>query len=56
MTEQEMHDYNRKHAISPLSFASVCQTEFTIKLRYFMEEWLAKAYEAGYKNAKNGEL
>ena len=56
MTEKEMHEYNRKHAISQFSFDSVCRTEFTIKLRYFMEEWLAKAYEAGYNNAKNGEL
>ena len=56
MTEQEMHEYNRKHAISRLSFDSVCQTKFTIKLRYFMEEWLAKAYEAGFKAAKEGQL
>ena len=56
MTEKEMHEYNRKHAISKLSYNSVCTTSFTIILRYFMEKWLAKAYEAGYKAAKNGEL
>lgn len=56
MTTEEMHEYNKRQAISGMSFDSVCTTEFTIKLRYFMIEWLSKAYEAGFKAAKEGQL
>lgn len=56
MTKEEMHEYNKRQAIHDLSYWSVCTTEFTIKLRYFMIEWLSKAYEAGFKAAKEGKL
>lgn len=56
MTTEEMHEYNKRQAINDLSYWSVCTTDFTIKLRYFMAEWLAKAYERGYKAAKEGQL
>lgn len=56
MTVEEMHEYNKRHAINDLSYWSVCTTAFTIELRKFMTKWLDKAYEAGYKAAKNGEL
>ena len=56
MTTEEMHEYNKRQAIHDLSYYSVCTTAFTIELRKFMTKWLAKAYEAGYNNAKNGEL
>jgi len=56
MTPQEMHEYNKQHAISSISFPAVCKTEFTIQLREWIEGWLALAYEAGFKAAKGGEL
>ena len=56
MTPQEMHEYNKQHAISNISFPAVCQTEFTIQLRTWIEGLLALAYEAGFKAAKGGEL
>lgn len=56
MTTEEMHEYNKRQAINDLSYWSVCTTEFTIELRKFMTKWLSKAYEAGFKAAKEGQL
>lgn len=56
MTIEEMHEYNKRNAITDLSYWSVCTTDFTIELRKFMEKWLDKAYEAGFKAAKEGKL
>ena len=56
MPEQEMHEYNKRQAIMGMSYDAVCTTEFTTKLRYFMIDWLCKAYEAGYKAATEGKL
>ena len=56
MTTEEMHEYNKRHAINDLSYWSVCTTDFTIELRKFMTKWLDKAYEAGFKAAKEGQL
>lgn len=56
MTTKEMHEYNKRKAIKDLSYNSVCTTDFTIELRKFMTKWLDKAYEAGFKAAKEGKL
>lgn len=56
MTVEEVHQYNKTHAISPISYNAVCQTDFIIEMRVWIEKWLALAYEAGYNNAKKGEL
>ena len=56
MTVEEVHQYNKSHAISPISYEAVCKDDFIIEMRVWIEKWLAKAYEAGYRNAKKGEL
>lgn len=56
MTPEEKHNYNRLWAISPISYEAVCKDDFIIEMRSWMEKWLALAYEAGYRNAKKGEL
>ena len=56
MTTEEMHEYNKRQAIHDLSYWSVCTTDFTIELRKFMTKWFDKAYEAGFKAAKEGKL
>ena len=56
MTVEEMHQYNKTHAISPISFEAVCKTDFICEMRVWIEKWLALAYEAGFQNAKKGEL
>lgn len=56
MTTEEMHEHNKRQAISDLSYWSVCTTDFTIELRNFMTKWLDKAYEAGFKATQEGKL
>lgn len=56
MTAEEMHEYNKTQVTKDLSYWSVCTADFTIELRKFMTKWLDKAYEAGFKAAKEGEL
>lgn len=56
MTVEEYHQYNKTHAISPISFEAVCKTDFIIEMRVWIEKWLDLAYEAGSQNAKKGEL
>lgn len=56
MTPEEVHSYNKIRAISPISYEAVCKDDFIIEMREWIEKWLALAYEAGYKNAKKGEL
>lgn len=56
MTSQEMHEYNKSHAIARISYPAVGNDKFIIKMRKWIEEWLSLAYEAGYKAAKEGNL
>ena len=56
MTPEEVHQYNNDHAIAPISFNAVCEMDFIAGLRVWFEKWLALAYEAGFQNAKKGEL
>lgn len=56
MTEKEIHEYNKSHAISHISYPAVCRDDFIIELRGWIEKWLGLAYEAGYKAAKEGKL
>ena len=56
MTPEEMHDYNKSHAIGPISYEAVCKDDFIIQMRTWIEKWLDIAYEAGFNNAKKGEL
>ena len=56
MTVEEVHQYNKTHAIGPISFNAVCQTDFIIEMRTWIEKYLDAAYEAGYENAKKGEI
>ena len=56
MTIEEKHQYNKKHAISPISYKAVATDDAVIAFRVWIEQWLALAYEAGFNNAKKGEL
>lgn len=56
MTTEELHNYNRRRAIDDISYDAVCTNDFIIQMRKWIRGHLEKAYEAGYKNAKNGEL
>ena len=56
MTKEEMHNHNRQWALSGLSYNAVCTDDFIIDLRNWITKWLEMAYEAGYNNAKKGEL
>lgn len=56
MTVEEVHNYNKSHAIGPISYQAVCTTDAIIAFREWIEKYLAVAYEAGYYNAKKGEL
>ena len=56
MTEKEIHEYNKSHAVGRISYQAVCTDDFIIRLRGWIEEWLGMAYEAGYKAVKEGEL
>lgn len=56
MTQEERHQYNKRHAISPISYMAVGTTDAVIAFREWIEQWLEAAYEAGFNNAKEGEL
>lgn len=56
MTREEKHQYNKRHAISPISYKAVCTTDAAVAFREWIEQWLEVAYEAGFNNAKEGEL
>lgn len=56
MTREEKHQYNKTHAISPISHKAVGTTDAVVAFREWIEQWLAVAYEAGFNNAKEGEL
>ena len=56
MTVEEVHNYNKNHAIGHISYDAVCKDDAIIEMRVWIEKYLARAYEAGYRNAKNGEI
>ena len=56
MTTEEVHEYNKKHAISSISYPAVASTDAAVEMRRWIELWLGLAYEAGYKAAKEGKL
>lgn len=56
MTPEERHQYNKTHAISPISYIAVGTDNAVVAFREWIEQWLAVAYEAGFNNAKGGEL
>lgn len=56
MTPEEEHNYNKSHAIGHISYEAVCKDDFIIQMRTWIEGWLDIAYEAGFNNAKKGEL
>lgn len=56
MTTEEVHNYNRRKAVAELSFDAVCTNEFMIQMRKWMRGHLERAYDAGFKAAKEGLL
>ena len=56
MTVEEVHKHNLDWAISPISYEAVCCDDAVIAFRTWIEKYLALAYEAGFGNAKKGEL
>ena len=56
MTPEEKHNYNKRHEISHISYVAVGKDDFIIEMRTWIEKWLGMAYEAGFNNAKKGEL
>lgn len=56
MTKEEKHQYNKTHAISSISYKAVCTVDAIVAFRGWIEQWLAVAYEAGFNNAKEGNL
>lgn len=56
MTPEEVHNHNRQWAIAPISYDAVCTDDAVIAFRTWIEEFLERAYDAGYNNAKKGEL
>ena len=56
MTPEEMHNHNRQWALSHISYEAVCTDDFIIELRKWIMNYLEMAYDAGYNNAKKGEL
>ncbi len=56
MTTEEVHEYNKTHAIGSLSYDAVVSPDATVEMRRWIELWLGLAYEAGYKAAKEGKL
>lgn len=55
MTTEELHNYNRRRALSDISYNAVCTNEAIIEFRRWLTKWLELAYEQGFKNATNGE-
>lgn len=56
MTPEEKHNYNRMWSISGISYEAVCTDDAIIAFRTWIERYLEMAYDAGYNNAKKGEL
>ncbi len=56
MTPEEVHNYNRMWALSPISYEAICTDDAVIAFREWLTKILEKAYDAGYNNAKKGEL
>lgn len=56
MTTEEVHNYNRRHAVSDISYEAVCTNEKIVEFRKWMTAWLDMAYEAGFKAAKEGKI
>jgi hypothetical protein len=56
MTPEEVHNHNRQWAIAPISYEAVCTTDAVMAFREWLTNLLEKAYDAGYNNAKKGEL
>lgn len=56
MTVEELHAYNRTHAVSDISYEAVAKDEAVIEFRKWIRKWLEVAYDAGFRNAKNGEV
>lgn len=56
MTTEELHNYNRRNAITDISYSAVCEIGFIRGLREWIEGWMVQAYEAGFKAAKEGQL
>ena len=56
MTPEEVHNHNRQWAVAPISYDAVCTDDAVIAFRTWIEEFLERAYDAGYNNAKKGEL
>lgn len=56
MTPEEKHNYNRMWAIAGISYEAVCTDDAIIAFRRWIERYLEMAYDAGYNNAKKGEL
>ena len=56
MTQEDKHQYNKTHVISSISYKAMCTTDAVIAFREWLEQWLAAAYEAGFNNAREGEL
>ena len=56
MTPDEVHQYNRDHAVGGISYEAVVKDDTLIAIRTWLEKWLSVAYEMGFNNAKKGEL
>jgi hypothetical protein len=56
MTPEEVHNHNRQWALSPISYEAVCTADAVIAFREWLTKILERAYDAGYQNAKKGEL
>ena len=56
MTVEEVHQYNKTHAIATISYPAVASAEAATEMRRWIEHWLDMAYEAGYRAAKEGKL
>lgn len=56
MTTEELHNYNRRQALSDISYNAVCTNEAIIEFRRWLTKQLELAYEQGFKNATNGKL
>ena len=56
MTPEELHDHNRQNAVHEISYQAVCTNDAIIEFRRWIAGWLDKAYEAGFKAAKEGKF
>ena len=56
MTTEELHNYNRRRALSDISYNAVCTNDAIIEFRRWITKWLEQAYEAGYNAGKEGKI